>query len=115
MQETNEQDSIKASLSNNSDKKHLSLLKKIFHVSPLNKDIFLPIILSTDDIPKLFFYLNKTNSLKEGNKDNKEKEKDNEDLTLQNKIEILTILMSLFKSSKSLISLFINKSFLFFI
>ena len=105
------QDDIKKPISNNSDKKHLSLLKRIFHVSPLNKDMFIPILLSTDDIPKLFFYLNKSNNLTEDIKDNKEKEKenDNEEFTFQNKIEILTILMSLFKSNKSLISLFMNK------
>ena len=109
MKEINDQDISKPLFLNNSDKKHLSILKKIFHVSPLNQNTFLPIIRSTEDIPRLFYYLNKKKDLKDDNKDNNDKIDDLELLTFDNKIEILKILISLFKSSKNLINLFTNK------
>jgi hypothetical protein len=91
MQEINEQENQKPKILH-SNKKHLSLLKKIFYVSPSNEAKFLPLINSTDDIPRLFFYLSKNNNQKIG--------EDSEDYTFQNKIDILTILMSLLKSIK---------------
>ena len=100
MQEINEQENQKPKILH-SNKKHLSLLKKIFYVSPSNEAKFLPLINSTDDIPRLFFYLSKNNNQKIG--------EDSEDYTFQNKIDILTILMSLLKSNKNLISLFMSK------
>ena len=66
---------------------------------------FLPLIISTDDISRLFFYLSKSNK-QNNNNDNQD---ESEDFTFQNKIDILTILMSLFRSNKNLMSLFINK------
>ena len=85
---------------------HLSILKKIFHTSSKEPNSFLPILISTDDIPKLFYYLKKT---KYSDKEKVEKDNALENLNFQKKLEILNILMNLFKSNKNLICLFMNK------
>ena len=105
MQIVNEQEKEKPLIIMKSKNNHLSLLKKIFYVSPSNQFKFLPLIISTDDISRLFFYLSKSNK-QNNNNDNQD---ESEDFTFQNKIDILTILMSLFRANKNLISLFINK------
>ena len=55
MQESNDKDNSKSINLEIPQKEHLSLLKKIFHVNPLYPNIFLPLLISSDDIPKLFF------------------------------------------------------------
>ena len=106
MQESNDKDNSKSINLEIPQKEHLSLLKKIFHVNPLYPNIFLPLLISSDDIPKLFFYLKKPKNENESNKDDNGKKSDSEELTFENKIEILTILMALFKQNKNLINLF---------
>ena len=92
------------------NKNYLSLLSKIFHLCPLTQNKFLPIIISTDNIPKLFYYLNnEKRESDEINKENTEKNNDFQDYTFQNRMDILKTLMDLFKANKSLINLFQNK------
>ncbi len=105
MQIVNEQEKEKPLIVMKQKNNHLSLIKKIFYVSPSNQFKFLPLIISTDDISRLFFYLSKSNK-PNNNNDNQD---ESEDFTFQNKIDILTILMTLFRANKNLISLFINK------
>ena len=90
-------------------KEHLSLLKKIFHVNPLCSEKFLPILISTDEISKLFYYLNKKKEENDLNNENNNRKDDLEDLNFKNKIEIFTIIMALFKQNKNLINLFAKK------
>ena len=104
MQDKNDENSTKSISEENQNKNHLSLLKKIFHISPSAQNQFLPIIISTDDIPRLFYYLNKKR-----NESNNKENNDFPEYNFQNKIEILKILMDLFKSNKSLINLFQSK------
>ena len=90
-------------------KEHLSLLKKIFYANPLSPDKFSPILISPDEISKLFYYLNKKKNENELNNENNNKKDDLEDLNFKNKIEIFTIIMALFKQNKNLINLFAKK------
>ena len=109
MQEINEEQNTNHINLEIPNKKHLTLLKKIFHVNPLHQNLFLPILISTDDIHALFYYLKKREKGKESNNENTNENNDSYDLTFKNKIEILTILMTLFKLNKNLINLFTNK------
>ena len=109
MQEINEEQKTKPINLEIPNKKHLSLLKKIFHTNPLYPNLFLPILISTDDIQELFFYLKKDKIENESNNENNNENNDSGDISFKNKIEILTILMSLFKLNKNLINLFSNK------
>ena len=109
MQEINDKDrqeAIKVEISSNN---HLSLLKQIFHINPLHPNIFLPILISTDDIPKLFYYLNIQKDEDELKKENTEEKNESKELNSQNKIEIFKILMELFKQNKNLINLFTKR------
>ena len=109
MEEINDKDNSKSINLEIPQKEHLSLLKKIFHMNPLYPNIFLPILKSSDDIPKLFFYLKKPKNENESNKGDNNKISDSEELTFENKIEILTVLMALFKQNKNLINLFTKR------
>ena len=108
MKEMNEleKDNIKESKIDNQSKNHLSLLQKIFYTSLNDSNTFLPILISTDEIPRLFHYLKKQKDLKEGEK---EDENNTESYNIKNKVEIFQILLSLFKLNKNLICLFTKK------
>ena len=109
MQEINEEEknNSKESKIEIQSSDHLSLLHKIFYTSLNDSNTFLPIIISTDEIPRLFHYLKKSKDLKEETKeDENNKESYN---NIKNKVEILQILLSLFKLNKNLICLFTNK------
>ena len=90
-------------------KEYLSLLKKIFHVNPMDPDKFSPILISTDEISKLFYYLNKKKDENVLNNEHNNKKDDLGDLNFKNKIEIFSIIMTLFKQNKNLINLFTKK------
>ena len=107
MEERNSQAKNNSLKTQISEKKHLEYLKKIFHVSPLYPNKFLPIIISTDDIPQLYFSLKKEKNTKESNLKDEKNDNNIKDLNIQNKIEILTILMALFKSNRNLINIII--------
>ena len=109
MQEINGKDPQKEIKIETPSKNHLSLLKQIFHINPLYPNIFLPILISTEGIPKLFYYLNKQKNESELEKVNIEEHKDSKELNSQNKIEIFSILLNLFKQNKNLINLFIKR------
>ena len=104
MQEINEKEkeNSKESKTDIQSTDNLSLLHKIFYTSLNDSSTFLPIIISTDEIPELFHYLQKSKDLKEG-------ENNTEIYNTKNKIETLQILLSLFKLNKNLICLFTNK------
>ena len=111
MQEINDKDIQKPIIiSEIPPKQHLSLLKKIFHVNPLYPNIFLPILISSDDIPRLFYYLKKKKIENESNKnEDNHNNNDSEALSFDNKLEIFTILMTLFKQNKNLVNLFTKR------
>ena len=108
MQEINEEEkeNSKESKIEIQSSDHLSLLHKIFYTSLNDSSIFLPIIISTDEIPRLFHYLKNQKDLKEITK---EEAATPGSFNTKNKIEILQILLSLFKLNKNLICLFTNK------
>ena len=108
MQEINEEEknNSKESKIDIQGSDHLSLLNKIFYTSLNDSNKFLPIIISTDEIPRLFHYLKKPKDLKE---ETKEDENNTKSYNIKNKVEILQILLSLFKLNKNLICLFTNK------
>ena len=108
MQEINEEEenNSKESKIDIQSSDYLSLLNKIFYTSLNDSNKFLPIIISTDEIPRLFHYLKIPKDLKETTK---EDENNTKSYNIKNKIEILQILLSLFKLNKNLIYLFTNK------
>ena len=109
MEEINDKDASNNINLETPQKDHLSLLKKIFHVNPLYPNIFLPILISPDEISKLFYYLKKKKDENESNIENINKKDDLEELNFKNKIEIFSIIMTLFKQNKNLINLFAKK------
>ena len=108
MQENNKEEKLELLNIENQDKNNLLLLlHKIFHVSPKNQNSFSPILISTEDIPKVLYNLKKTTELK--NEDIGEK-LNSGNFSFQNKIDTLKILFSLFRANKNLMHVFMNKN-----